>query len=65
LKLLLEKGTEFEAKDKCDQSPLLCASRNGDEVIVKLLLENGAELEFKINIVSSLYRWLSGMDTRW
>ena len=49
VKLLLEKGTELETKDKkYGQTPLSWAAGNGHEAVVKLLLEKGAELETKI-----------------
>ena len=48
VKLLLEKGTELENKNKeYGQTPLSWAAENGHEAVVKLLLEKGAELETK------------------
>jgi hypothetical protein len=50
VKLLLEKGTELETKDKdYGQTPLFLAAGNGHEAVVKLLLEKGAEIETKAN----------------
>ena len=45
---LLEKGAKLEAKsDDNGQTPLLHAIEKGHQAVVKLLLENGAELESK------------------
>jgi ankyrin repeat protein len=48
VKLLLEKGTELETKDKdYGWTPLSWAASNGREAVVKLLLEKGVVLETK------------------
>ncbi|KAJ5513231.1 hypothetical protein N7463_002783 [Penicillium fimorum] len=48
VKLLLEKGADFELKYKSySQTPLLWAAENGHEAIVKLLLEKGTNFESK------------------
>ena len=44
MKLLLEKGAELEAKDEGNsQTPLLKVVEKGHEVVLKLLLEKGAQ----------------------
>jgi hypothetical protein len=46
VKLLLEKGADFEAKDSTrSETPLCLAASNGHEAVIKLLLEKGADLE--------------------
>jgi ankyrin repeat protein len=46
VKLLLEKDAELESKDDREgQTPLSQATENGHEAVVKLLVENGAEVE--------------------
>jgi len=43
VKLLLEKGSELEAKDEeCVRTPLLYAAYEGHEAVMKLLVETGA-----------------------
>jgi ankyrin repeat protein len=42
VKLLLEKGTKLESKDKYGRTPLLYVVWNGHEAVVKLLLKKGA-----------------------
>ncbi|KAN0079235.1 hypothetical protein V8E54_004449 [Elaphomyces granulatus] len=44
VKLLLEKA-DFESEDDYNRTPLSWAAANGYEAVVKLLLENGADLE--------------------
>ena len=46
---LLKKGYDPDSKDTYGYTPLLWTARNGNEVLVKLLLENGAVLESKDN----------------
>jgi ankyrin repeat protein len=45
--LLLDAGADFEVKDKDGQTPLLYASTNGHEAVVKLLLTAGAGVVVK------------------
>ncbi len=47
VRLLLEKGANFEAKDHYGDSqiPLMWAAREGHEAVVRLLLEKGADIE--------------------
>ncbi len=47
VKLLLEKGTELEAKTSTGQTLLSYTAENRHEVVVKLLLEKGTKLETK------------------
>ena len=47
VKLLLEKGTDLESKDRNGRTPLSQAAWGGHEAVVKLLLEKGANLESK------------------
>ncbi|RDW85168.1 hypothetical protein BP6252_02758 [Coleophoma cylindrospora] len=47
LQLLLEKGSEIEAKDTYGRTPLIYTAQQGYEAVVKLLLEKGAEIEAK------------------
>ena len=44
MKLLLAKGAELESNDGNGQTPLSYAAGREHEVVVKLLLENDAEL---------------------
>ena len=39
MKLLLEKGAELETRDNNNRAPPSYAAENGNEVVVKLLLE--------------------------
>lgn len=45
VKLLLEKGSDIEAKDKHHRTPLSYAVENGHETTVRLLLEHGCDAE--------------------
>jgi ankyrin repeat protein len=45
IKLLLRKGADPNMKDKYQDSPIIFAFRQGFSSVVKLLLEEGAELE--------------------
>jgi ankyrin repeat protein len=45
--LLLENGTNFEAKSKYNRTPLSCAVDKGREAIVKLLLNKDADMEIR------------------
>jgi hypothetical protein len=46
VKLLLEKGADFEAKNSIfSATPLCLAAENGHEAVVKLLLKKGADFE--------------------
>ena len=47
MRLLLDKGADFEAKDKWGQTPLSWAAENGHEATVRLLLDKGADFEAK------------------
>jgi ankyrin repeat protein len=47
VKLLLEKGAGLESKDQIGWTALLWAAEKGHGAMVKLLFEQGAELEFK------------------
>jgi len=43
-KLLLEKGADVDSKASDGQTPLSLAAANGHEDVVKLLLENRADV---------------------
>ena len=48
IKLLLDKGANFEAKDEdWGRTPLSWAAENRHEAVIKLLIDKGAELEAK------------------
>ena len=49
MKLLLEKGTDVEAKSIYGQIPLWWAVGNGYEAVVKLLLEKETDVESRSN----------------
>ena len=63
-KLLIEKGTNIEAKDNDGNNPLIYASCYGRIEIVKYLIEKGADIEAKGNygytplIVASCYGYI-------
>ena len=44
---LIRPGHSLDLKDSYSRTPLSWAAENGHEVVVKLLLEKGAELETK------------------
>jgi ankyrin repeat protein len=43
--LLIEKGANFELRDKCGMAPLSCAAYRGREDVVKVLLRSGAQID--------------------
>ncbi|KAH6842236.1 hypothetical protein B0I37DRAFT_399035 [Chaetomium sp. MPI-CAGE-AT-0009] len=47
VKLLLDEGADFAAKDGNDETPLFWALYNGHEAVVGLLLDKGGDLEVK------------------
>ncbi|KAK3348897.1 hypothetical protein B0T25DRAFT_503760 [Lasiosphaeria hispida] len=47
VKLSLDKGVDFEAKDVDNRTPLIWAASSGYEAIVKRLLDEGADFEAK------------------
>lgn len=47
VKYLLDKGAFANTEDILDMSPLLAAARNLDTEMMDILLENGADLEYK------------------
>jgi hypothetical protein len=47
--LLLDKGTDIEAKDKDSYTALMVAAQNGHTATVGLLLDKGADIEAKDN----------------
>ena len=50
MRLLLDKGADFEAKDdESGRTPLSWAAENGHEATVRLLLDKGADFEAKDN----------------
>jgi ankyrin repeat protein len=51
-KQLLCKGVSAEAEDETGQTPLSWAATNGHETLVKLLIEEGADLE--VHFMNSL-----------
>lgn len=44
MRLLLEKGADFETRGKDGRTPLSYAAEKGHEAVVKLLLEQGADV---------------------
>jgi hypothetical protein len=54
---------DVESKDRLGQTPLSCASWNGYEAVVKLLLERGAELGPRIRMTRRRCRGLHGKGT--
>ena len=42
---LIEQGADVNEKGEAWYTPLFCATANGDEQIVRILLENGAKIE--------------------
>jgi ankyrin repeat protein len=57
VRLLLEKDTELESKDKYSRTPLSRAAGYGHEAVVRLLFEQGAELESKDNDGGTPLSW--------
>ena len=59
VKKLLELGADIDAKDNRQETPLHLAARNGHFEVVKMLLENGANitgenfLKIKISLLMS------------
>jgi len=49
LKLLIDKGAEFDTQDISGQSPLLLAAAAGNKEIVEILINNGADITVKEN----------------
>lgn len=47
VRMLLEKGADYEAKDEEQRTPLFLAVWNGKPVVVQLLLDKGANYEAK------------------
>jgi ankyrin repeat protein len=47
VRLLLEKGADFESKDRKGRTPLGRAARSGREAMVQLLLEKSASFKSK------------------
>lgn len=61
VKQLVDKGSDIEANDLWNQTPLSCASGNGREATVKLLLDKGASIEAKNHYGRTpLWRAVSG-----
>lgn len=54
-KLLLEENVLLESKSEDGLTPLLYIAREGHEVVVKLQLERGALLEYRIGVVRHRY----------
>jgi ankyrin repeat protein len=51
VKLLLEKGADLDFKDtEYGRTPLSYTAENGDEAVVKLLLESGADNPNNISV---------------
>jgi ankyrin repeat protein len=57
------ESAEVESKDNYGQTPLSYAVERGDEAVVKLLLEKGAEVESKDTEYSGLQRRSTKMHT--
>ena len=51
------KAARIDVKDIYDRSPLLWATENGHEAVVKLLLEKGAELDAKDDSLGRTLLW--------
>jgi ankyrin repeat protein len=49
IKLLLEKGTNVNAKNEYQETALMLTAELGDAKMIKLLLDNGAEVNAKDN----------------
>ncbi|MFC1792774.1 ankyrin repeat domain-containing protein, partial [Planctomycetota bacterium] len=49
MKLLLAKGADIEARQEHDATPLACATFDGNTESARFLIENGANIEAKLN----------------
>jgi len=47
LKLLIDNGNTINVKEASKRIPLSLASKNGHEQVIRVLLENGANIEYK------------------
>ena len=47
VRMLIDKGTNIDAKDYYGRTPLSCAAKSGYEETVRLLIDNGANIEAK------------------
>lgn len=61
---MLQRGANIDCKDKNDCTPLIYAASNGDEDLVRLLLEKGATLENEDYTASTALIPLPKMDTK-
>ena len=61
VRLLLEKGANFEAKNSCEKTALHCAAMGGHEAVVRLLLEKGADIEDKDSHGMTALEWATEM----
>jgi ankyrin len=53
--LLVAKGADIQAKTRDGLTPLHCAARSGHDLVVDMLLENGAPMHAKTK-VNALYK---------
>ncbi len=65
VKLLLEKGADFESKDKNGKTPLSWAAQYGHAAIIKLLIEKGANFETRDRAAGRRCRGLQRTGARW